>query len=230
VSAATRGSGVAARIPRVVAIDGAAGSGKSTLARRLATVLGLPYVNTGLMYRALAASALRHGVDPGDERGLLELTRGLRFIVRVEPPGELEVEGYDAAELTSVEVESTVSRVAGHPVVRTHMRREQRELGETHGAVMEGRDIASTVFEDAPVKLYLSARSEIRAMRRAVERPGDVDEIASALAARDDHDARTNPQEPAPGAVQIDTSDLDPDGTLEVALTAVRDRAPELLP
>ena len=82
--------------PRVVAIDGAAGSGKSTLARGLARSLGLPYVNTGLMYRALAAAALRGGVSAPDDRALLELARGLRFIVRVDPPGELEVEGYDA--------------------------------------------------------------------------------------------------------------------------------------
>ncbi len=104
--------------PRVVAIDGAAGSGKSTLAGRLAKALGLPYVNTGLMYRALAAAAVREGVSSDDERGLLQLTAGLRFILRVEPPGELEVEGYGVEELMSVEVESMVSAVASHPVVR----------------------------------------------------------------------------------------------------------------
>jgi cytidylate kinase len=213
-----------------VAIDGAAGSGKSTLARRLAAELDRPYINTGSMYRALAASALRMGVDAGDERGLLELTRGLRFIVRIDPPGELGVEGYDTAELMSVDVESTVSAVAGHPVVRTHMRAEQRELGEAHGAVMEGRDIASVVFPDAPVKLYLHARPELRAERRAAERPGDSGDVASALAARDDRDARTTPHEPAAGAVVIDTSDLDPDETLGAALAVVRERAPELMP
>lgn len=217
-------------VPRVVAIDGAAGSGKSTLARRLAGALGLPYVNTGSMYRALAASAIRNGVDAEDGRALLELVRGLRFIVRIEPPGELAVEGYGDDELTSIEVESTVSTVAGHPVVREHMRREQRELGETHGAVMEGRDIASVVFDDAPVKLFLHAPAELRAERRAAERPGDLREVADALAARDDRDARTNAHEPAPGAVVIDTSDRDPDETLQAALAVVRERAPEMLP
>ncbi len=215
--------------PRVVAIDGAAGSGKSTLARSLARSLGLPYVNTGLMYRALAAAALREGVAPDDGLGLLELARGLRFIVRVDPPGELKVEGYDAEELTSIEVESTVSTTASHAAVRAHMRLEQRELGEMHGAVMEGRDIASVVFVDAPVKLYLQARPELRAQRRAAERAGDVEHAVRALRERDGRDARTIPHEPAPGATVIDTSDLGPDATLAAAVAAVRERAPELL-
>jgi len=216
--------------PRLVAVDGAAGSGKSTLAMSLSKVLGLPYVNTGLMYRALAAAAIRAGVSAGDERGLLELLRGLRFIVRVEPPGELEVEGFDHEELSSVEVESTVSLVASHPVVRLHMRNEQRELGEAHGAVMEGRDIASAVFPDAPVKLYLRARREDRVDRRVAERPGDSAAVARALDDRDERDARTIPHEPTPDAVVIDTSERDPAGTLEAALVALRERAPEMVP
>ena len=218
-------------VPRVVAIDGAAGSGKSTLARSLASRLELPYVNTGSMYRALAAAAIRERVRPDDAPSLLALTRGLRFIVRVEPPGGLEVEGYGVEELSSIEVESTVSRVASHPVVRAHMRREQRELGEAHGAVMEGRDIASVVFTDAPVKLYLRAPSALRARRRAVERMDEtIREVATALHERDDRDARTNPHEPAPGAVVIDTTDLDAGATFEAALAVMRERAPELLP
>jgi cytidylate kinase len=216
--------------PRVVAIDGAAGSGKSTLARGLARSLGLPYVNTGLMYRALAAAALRAGVSAADDRALIELARGLRFSVRFDPPGELEVEGYDEGELTSVEVESTVSNVASHALVRAHMRREQRELGERHGAVMEGRDIASVVFADAPVKLYLHARPDLRAERRAAERVVDVEHVATALGERDRRDAATTPHEPALGATVIDTSDLDPEATLAAAVAVVRQRAPELVP
>ena len=216
-------------VPRVVAIDGAAGSGKSTLGRRLARALALPYVNTGLMYRALAAAALRAEVASDDQDRLLELTRALRFIVRLDPPGQLEVEGYDLEALTDVEVESTVSAVASHPVVRAHMRWEQRSLGEAHGAVMEGRDIASVVFADAPVKLYLQARPELRARRRVGERAGGPEEIEAALHGRDARDAQTNPHEPASGAVVIDTSELDADETLEAALEVVRVLAPELL-
>lgn len=217
--------------PRVVAIDGAAGSGKSTLARALAHTLALPYVNTGLMYRALAASAARTGVAPHHEAELLRLADGLRFTVGPSAPGELEVEGYELEDLTSIEVESTVSTVAAHLGVRAHMRREQRRLGEAYGAVMEGRDIASVVFVDAPVKLYLHATAALRAERRWRERgAGNVGEVAAALAARDRLDARTNPHEPAPGAVVLDTSDLVPTETLAAALAVVRERAPELVP
>lgn len=218
--------------PRVVAIDGAAGSGKSTLARRLARELRLPYVNTGLMYRALAARALREGIAPDDEQGLLALTRALRFIVRAGPPGELEVDGYDDAELMSLDVEATVSTVASHPRVRAFMRGEQRRLGERHGAVMEGRDIASVVFSDAPVKLYLQARQHDRAERRAAQR-GDgprAEAVAAALDARDRLDARTNPHEPTADAVVLDTSVLDRGETIAAALDVVRERAAELMP
>lgn len=216
---------------RVVAIDGAAGTGKSTLAERLAHHLALPYVNTGLMYRGLAAAALREGVAPDDERGLLDIAEGLRFLVRIEPVGALEVQGYEMTELMSIEVESTVSIAASHAAVRSSMRQEQRALGEAHGAVMEGRDIASAVFPDAPVKLYLRAPSSLRAERRAAQRDdGRLDEVATALEARDDIDAITNPHEPAPGAVVIDTSDLDADGAFDAALAVIRARAPELLP
>lgn len=215
---------------RVVAIDGASGSGKSTLAFGLARALDLPYVNTGSMYRALAAAAIRSGVSPDDEAALVELTHGLRFIVRVEPSGSLEVEGYGDAELTSIEVESTVSSVARHAAVRQLMRMEQRGLGEAHGAVMEGRDIASVVFPDAAVKLYLEARPDLRAARRADEREAEVGSVAAALDARDARDAITTPHAPADGAIVIDTSDLDAASTLEAAIAVVRARASELVP
>ena len=127
------------------------------------------------MYRALAAAALRAGVAGTDDRALLE-PLGLEVQCARRSPRELEVEGYDAEDLTSIEVESTVSKVASHAMVRAHMRREQRELGEQH-AVMEGRDIASVVFADAPVKLYLRARPDLRAERRAAERVGDVERV-----------------------------------------------------
>ena len=156
--------------PRVVAIDGVAGSGKSTLARSLAGALGLPYINTGLMYRALAASALDQEVATDDETALVELTRRLTFTVVDGDPSELEVEGFPSDRLMTLEVEAVVSSVARHPGVRTLMRATQRAIGERDGAVMEGRDIGSVVFADAPVKLYLSADVDQRAERRTDQR------------------------------------------------------------
>ena len=212
---------------RVVAIDGAAGSGKSTLARSLARALGLPYINTGLMYRALAAAARRVGVGPDEAERLIALTREMRFTLRGTDPPELVIEGYATSDLTSPEVESTVSAVSRHPDVRAWMRERQRELGRD-GAVMEGRDIASVVFPDAPVKLFLRASEQARTVRRADERAAtDPARIADELRARDERDAATTALEAATGAIVIDTDQLDVAGTLDAALDAVRRVWPE---
>ncbi len=208
--------------PRVVAIDGAAGSGKSTLARSLARELRVPYINTGLMYRGLAAAALDRGIDPDDAEGLSAVLIDLRFRLAGTGPPELEVEGYPYDALTTREVESTVSTVARHPTVRERMRVLQRGMG-LQGAVMEGRDIATVVFPDASVKLFLVADETERTTRRARERAeADPSEIAEALRLRDARDARTNPLEAAPGAEIIDTTELDIDQALSAALGIVR--------
>ena len=215
---------------RVIAIDGAAGSGKSTLARSLARVVHLPYVNTGLMYRALTASAIRHGVSEDDVEGLLDLTRGLRFTLGGSDPHELKVEAFDDRALTTSDVERSVSAVSRHPRIRAWMHEVQRALG-ADGAVMEGRDIGSVVFPDAVVKLYLEAARAKRTERRARERPGaGSDEIAAVLEARDQLDARTNPPRPPPGAIVIETDSLDADATLRTAIALIRQHAPELVP
>ncbi|MDP9300521.1 MAG: (d)CMP kinase [Actinomycetota bacterium] len=215
---------------RVIAIDGAAGSGKSTLSRNLARALHLPYVNTGLMYRALTASALRSGVSEDDEEALIDLTRGLRFTLAGSDPPGLKVEGFDDRELTTPDVERSVSLVARHPRVRAWMHEVQRRLG-SNGAVMEGRDVGSVVFPDAVVKLYLVAARGERIERRVRERPrAGSDEIAAVLEARDELDARTNPPTPPPGAIVIDTGVLDADATLRNAIALIREQAPGLVP
>ena len=209
----------------VIAIDGAAGSGKSTLSRALAVELGLPYVNTGLMYRALALRAHRGGVAPDDGGGLERMARGMRFeLDRSLRPPELTIDGEPPEEdLTSPEVESSVSAVARHPEVREVLRAEQRRLA-AGGAVMEGRDIGTVVAPDAPLKVFLEAHAEERADRRALERADDPSRIAEALGARDELDARTNPLEPAPDAVVLDTSGLAPGDVVRRALELVRER------
>ena len=221
--------------PCLIAIDGAAGSGKSTLARLLATTLALPYINTGAMYRALTLAALRLGIDVEDEDALVRLMDTLDFTLssagseQPQPaPRELWIDGASPSdELESPDVEANVSAVARHPAVRAAMRAAQRALGEG-GAVMEGRDIGTAVFPDAPVKLFLMAAPEERAGRRVEERGSE--QVAGALDDRDRRDARVNLLVPAEDAVVIDTSDLDVDDTLRVALAAVAERVPELPP
>jgi cytidylate kinase len=215
----------------VIAIDGAAGSGKSTLARGLAEALELPYVNTGIMYRALTLAALDVGVDPDDGDSLAELMSRLRFGLSDGQPPEIEVEGAPPSPaLESERVEADVSHVARHPQVRELMREGQRALG-LPSAVVEGRDIGSVVFPDAPVKLFLTAEPRTRVERRAEQRrAADPDDVEEALHRRDARDARVNPFEPAPDAIVLDTSDRTVDDTLEFAMALVRDRMPELFP
>jgi cytidylate kinase len=207
----------------VIAIDGAAGSGKSTLARGLAATLGLSYVNTGLMYRALTRAALDAGVDLDDEATLAELTRGLKVRLTDGVPAELEVEGYPGDVLHTAEVDAAVSRASRHPAVRSLMRASQRKLGEG-GAVMEGRDVGTVVWPDATVKLHLRADPRKRAARRTRDRGAAEPRVAHDLHARDSRDSLVNPMEAADGAVTIDTSDATPAETLSIALEIVRAR------
>ena len=211
---------------RLIAIDGAAGSGKSTLGRGLALALGLPYVNTGSMYRALTLAALEAGVGLDDEVALADLMRTLRFTLSGGPASELLIEGSPPfPALMGADVDAAVSIVARHPQIRALMRDEQRRLGGG-GAVMEGRDIASAVFPQAPLKIYLVADPAVRAERRSAEL--EAPRVAEALRARDEIDAGVNPFAPQPDAVVIDTTSLDVEATLATALREARERMPEV--
>jgi CMP/dCMP kinase len=207
----------------VIAIDGPAGSGKSTLSRRLAEDLGLIYLNTGTMYRAVARAALDQGVDVDDGVGLADLAGRMNFEVnRAASPPSLLVDGHSPEEeLARADVEAVVSAVARHPELRLVLREEQRRLG-SKGAVVEGRDIGTVVFPNADVKVFLHADPAERAARRRLER-GDVDQgLAEALARRDALDARVNPFVPAPDASVVDTSGREAEGVFQDVLALVR--------
>jgi CMP/dCMP kinase len=206
----------------VVAIDGPAGAGKSTLAGLLAAELELPYINTGLMYRSVAARALEQGIDPEDAASVERLASELSFSLDQGTPPTLLIDGRPPSkDLMTSEVERIVSIVARHPGVRAILRAEQRRLG-ADGAVVEGRDIGTVVFPDADVKVFLRAEADERVARRQSERGSADPSLAEELERRDELDARTNPLVPAPDAHLVDTTDRDPKAVLAEVLGLVR--------
>jgi cytidylate kinase len=194
---------------RVIAIDGPAGAGKSTIGKALARRMGLEYLDTGAMYRAVTAAALRRGVALDDLDAVGHLARDLDLEV-----GERGVfaDGHDVtAEIRGAEVTGAVSRVAANSAVRAELRARQRAWAEQRGGgVVEGRDIGTVVFPDAQLKLYLTASPRVRAERRVAEAGGDVDEIEAAIAARDQYDSTRadSPLREADGGVLVDTTGL----------------------
>ena len=207
--------------PRVIAIDGPAGSGKSTVAKAVAVRTGLPYLDTGAMYRSVAFAALRAGVAPDAAEVVATMALGLELTM--DPDGTVVVDGADATiEIRGPEVTRAVSIVAANPTVRSEMRRRQREWAtERGGGVMEGRDIGTVVFPDAALKVYLDARPEIRAARRSKEVADlSYETVASDLARRDalDQGRSDSPLREADDAWVIDTSDLSVDQIVDVIL------------
>ncbi|MFT7598489.1 MAG: cytidylate kinase [Acidimicrobiales bacterium] len=195
----------------VVAIDGPAGSGKSTVARLLAEAVDLDYLDTGAMYRGVTFAVLRRGIDPDDVEAVGAVARDVELVL--ESDGSVVVDYIDATiEIRGPEVTRAVSFVAANPEVRRELVSRQREWTRRRGGgVLEGRDIGSVVFPDASLKVYLSARPEVRAARRAGEVVGvDVAAVAVDLARRDalDSERQHDPLRRADGAIELDTSDL----------------------
>jgi cytidylate kinase len=203
--------------PLTVAIDGPAASGKGTLARRLAAVLGLPHLDTGLLYRAVGRRVLDAGADPGDAVAATAAAEALE-------PADLQ-----RHDLRGPAADAASSQVASVPAVRAALLAFQRRFA-AEGAVLDGRDIGTVVLPQAQVKLFVTARPDVRADRRHREllaRGGVVPDLAvirAEMAARDEADSTraAAPLRPAEDAVVLDTSRLTADEALARAEAIIR--------
>lgn len=206
-------------MPLIIAIDGPAAAGKGTLARRLAAHLALPYLDTGLLYRAVARRVIDAGLSPADAAAAAEAARALQ-------PQDTR-----RGDLRGPPVDEAASLVASVPAVRAALLDFQRSFGRANGAVLDGRDIGTVIFPDAPAKLFVTASPEERGRRRWAELRGrgveaDLGAITAEVHARDAADAAraAAPMKPAADAMLLDTTALDADGAFAAALRMIAER------
>ncbi len=213
----------------LIAIDGPTASGKGTVAQKVAQVLGWAYLDSGALYRLVALSAMRDGVDLDDEAGLAAIAAALpaRFV-----GARIELGGHDVTEAVRDEsVGNAASRVAALPAVRTALLAQQRSYRRPPGLVAEGRDMGTVVFPDAALKVFLTASAESRAQRRynqLIEKgfSANLLDLLRDLQQRDERDANRAlaPLQSAKDAVVIDSTHLDIDATVERVLKAYHGR------
>jgi len=215
----------------IIAIDGPAGSGKSTISKMLAAKLGLLYIDTGAMYRALTLKAMRLALNLEDAEVLTALARTTNIDL-VNSNGALNVflDGEEVSGLIRTpELTNNVKFIARVPGVRKEMVRLQRLIGERSGAVLEGRDIGTVVFPDADYKFYLDADLDERARRRHKELVDTgqrivLDTIKSDVVARDESDMKRSvgALKVADGAIVVDTTHLSIDGVFNKLISYIK--------
>jgi cytidylate kinase len=203
----------------VIAIDGPAAAGKGTLARRLAVTLGLPYLDTGLLYRAVGRRVLDADGDPGDAATAEGTARSLR-------PTDLE-----RGDLRGPQADAAAAAVASVPGVRTALLAFQRDFAAREGAVLDGRDIGTVIFPNAAAKLFVTASLSERARRRWLElrakgTDADIATVEEDMRQRDAKDAARTaaPLKAADDAYLLDTSDMDAEAAFQSALAFIRTR------
>ncbi|MBX3298873.1 MAG: (d)CMP kinase [Acidobacteria bacterium] len=219
----------------IIAIDGPSGAGKSTLGKMLAKRLGLLYLDTGAMYRAVALAVTRAGIGLDDTERIAEIARTARIDLVGEPDSmQVLLDGRDVtAEIRTLEAAQAASMVSTISDVRRTMVEHQRAIGSAaqRGCVLEGRDIGTVVFPDADVKFFLTATAEARARRRFEEdrakgRDSTYEQTLAEINERDIRDATRvdSPLVEAPGAVRIDTSGIGLDEVFGLMLSAIDER------
>jgi cytidylate kinase len=224
----------------VVAVDGPSGSGKSSVSRAVARALGVGYLDTGAMYRAVTWWCLEEGVELADREAVAQAARDIPLEMGTDPAHpRVLVSGRDVEpDLRTTRVSEVVSQVATNTAVRPVLQQLQRDLirriaAETGGVVAEGRDITTVVAPDADVRVLLTASVEARLRRRSTELHGHAEDSAVAathdqIVRRDADDSTVSAfHEAADGVVLVDTSDLDFEGSVDAVLDVVRRVAPE---
>ncbi|MFQ3596360.1 MAG: (d)CMP kinase [Sphingomonadaceae bacterium] len=204
----------------VIAVDGPAASGKGTIARALARHFGLPHLDTGALYRAVALAARREGVAEEDGPALGRLAAALDLSLLEHP------------DLRTPATSEAASLVSAHPEVRAGLLAFQRAFAaQPGGAVLDGRDIGTVIAPDATVKLFVTASPEARACRRWLELGGEASDrdlaaVQADISARDARDSGRDaaPLRQAEDAILLDTTDLDKDGSVQRAIDLVTGR------
>ncbi|HXD28703.1 MAG TPA: (d)CMP kinase [Arthrobacter sp.] len=211
----------------VVAIDGPSGSGKSSVSKEVARRLGAAFLDTGAMYRALTYACLEGGTDLGDATAVTAAVKAARVDIGTDPDHEqVRVNGTDVtATIREPYVSESVSAVAGVLDVRAELvRRQQQIIAENAPIVAEGRDITTVVAPEAPARILLTAREEVRMARRGLQLGGtqSQDDLQRQVVARDAKDSKvTSFTSAADGVVTVDSSDLDFEQTVQAVLAVV---------
>ena len=218
----------------IITIDGPAGAGKTTISKRLATLLGYRYLDTGALYRGVAFAVQEAGIDPGDDQALKVLCRDLSLALQPCDQGLcLFLNGKDiTGQIRTPQISMLASAVSARPLIRDFLLDTQRAIGEQKRVVCEGRDMGTVVFPQADVKFFLDADPSIRARRRYDElktlspQAPSLGVVEADMAVRDCND-RTRaaaPLKPASDAIHIDSSRLSIDEVLEMMLTAIQNK------
>lgn len=219
----------------ILAVDGPSGTGKSTTCRALAKRLDAKYVDTGAMYRVATLAVLRAGVDPSDTAAVIAAIADLPLEVSDDPDSkQVLLAGEDVSRvIREDEVTRNVSAVSAVPEVRQNLVELQRKLArEAHRAIVEGRDIGTTVLADAPAKAFMTASAAVRAQRRhdqnvAAGIDSDFDTVLASVERRDaaDSSRATSPLRPAEDATIVDTSEMTLEEVLDTLINIVKESA-----
>lgn len=217
-----------------IAIDGPSGAGKSTLARKAAATLGYLYVDTGAIYRTVALSAVRRGIDPADAAGLVPTLNELDIRLMYGDDGlqHMYLDGEDVSQAIRVhEISQHASTVSAIPEVRAFLLDLQRDLARKNNVVMDGRDIGTVVLPEADVKIFLTASPEARAKRRHLElqqrgQDTDFDTVLRDIIKRDEQDTNRPiaPLRQAEDAVLVDTTYLNLEQSLHAILSVIEEK------